>query len=105
MKTKNGVLIDPIGPYCYKTECREEYTEQCLALYDMELSYAVRFAGDKDILEIIGEYPDRAKQIITLIKETGPLYPSGLSTEAAQNWQLLNDKFSVFEKANRHFRI
>jgi hypothetical protein len=101
MKLKNGVPIDPIGPYCYSKECRWEYTEQCVALYDVELSYAVLFIADKDIVEILSDHPDKTKQIIRLVKETAPWYPAGLSREAAQNWDLLNYKFNVFEKVIR----
>ena len=101
MKTRNGIPIDPIGPYCHKRECRAEYDDQCVALYDMELSYAAQFAMYRDVLEIISDYPDRAMQIVKLIKETAPWYPAKLSREAAQNWELLNARFCVFEKATR----
>ena len=99
MKLKNGVPADPIGPYCYKEACRAEYSEQCVALYEMELSFAVLFTEGKAIVDILSEDPKRAKEIIRLIKETAPWHSAGLSKEAAQNWELLNGKFSVFEKA------
>ena len=101
MKLRNGVPADPIGPYCYREACRAEYTEQCVALYDIELSYAAVFVENKGIIDILSEDPTKAKEIIGLIKETAPWRSSGLSEEAAQNWELLNDKFRVFERAAR----
>jgi len=101
MKLKNGVPADPIGPYCYREACRAEYNEQCVALYGIELSYAALFVESKGIIDILSEDPKKAKEIIGLIKETAPWRSSGLSKEAAQNWELLNDIFRVFERPAR----
>ncbi len=62
----------------------------------MELSYAAEFALDHDMLQIVSDYPEKAKQIIKLLQETASWYPRQLSKEAASHWKVLNDKFKVF---------